>query len=236
MGGFGYAGELKYRLVGAIGKAFMYAICALGDGELENHEFAARIRGGGRRVIYAFWHGRMLVPVWTHRDSNIGILISRSRDGEYVARVAGALGFHVVRGSSTRGAEEGFRLLLDAINEGYDVAITPDGPTGPKYQVKRGIVHLARVSGAAILPVGIAIDRYKQLASWDEFRVMLPGSYVLARYGEPIIVPEHANKPHMEETRRELEATLNELTRDVESRVAEARRTRHERIRHRGED
>ena len=235
MGEFRLPAELLYRTVGSAGKAFVHLMRVFVDGELENREAADRVRARGRRVIYAFWHGRLLVPIWTHRGSRIGILISQSRDGEYVARIADKLGFHVIRGSTTRGAEGGFRTLLSAIQEGYDVAITPDGPTGPKYQVKKGIVHLARASGAAILPVGIAADRYKQLASWDEFRVLLPGAYALARYGDPIIVPEHANKFDMEDIRAGLENTLNALTADVESRVHSARMTRHARTRYQGE-
>ena len=235
MGEFRLPAELLYRFVGVAGKAFINVMRILVDGELENREAADRVRAQGRRVIYAFWHGRILVPIWTHRDSNIGILVSQGRDGEYVARIADKLGFHVIRGSTTRGAEEGFRMLLSALEQGHDVAITPDGPTGPRYQVKKGIVYLARASGAAILPVGIAADRYRQLASWDEFRVLLPGAYALARYGDPIIVPEHANKFDMEDIRAGLETTLNALTADVESRVHSARTTRHARTRYQGE-
>jgi len=226
---------MLYRFVGAAGRVFIQLQHIVVDGELENREAAAKVRAQGRRIIYAFWHGRILAPIWTHRNRNIGILISESRDGEYVARIARQLGFYVIRGSTTHGAEDAFRKLLAAIKDGHDVAITPDGPTGPKYEVKKGIVYLARQSGAAILPVGIASDRYRQLASWDEFRVLLPGAYVLARYGEPIIVPERANKFKMEDIRKGLEDTLNALTADVESRVREAGRTSHTRVRHQGE-
>jgi len=235
MEGLGLLAEMKYRLAGSLGKAFLNFICAISDGELENREAADRIRATGRKIVYAFWHGRLMIPVWTHRNRDIAVLVSQSRDGEYVARVARAMGFYVIRGSSTHGAEEGFRLLLDALAAGHDVAVTPDGPTGPKYEVKKGLVYLARAAGAAVLPVGIAVDRYRQLASWDEFRVMLPGSYVLARYGEGIYVPEHANKFQLEDIRQEVEAALNTLTTDVESRVADARRTKRTRTRYKGE-
>jgi len=235
VGDLGFAAELGFRLIGAAGKAFMYSLVACVDGEIENREIAHEIRRTGRRIIYAFWHGRIIAPIFSHRDRGVAILVSQSRDGEYVARIAKALGFYVVRGSSTRGGEEGFRLLVDAIRDGHDVAVTPDGPVGPKYEVKRGIVYLARASGAAILPIGIAIDRAKQFKSWDEFRLMLPGAYVLASYGEPVIVPERSNKFRMEEIRQELEVSLNALNRDVESRVLQARRTKRDRQRSRRE-
>lgn len=232
---YGILDEALFRLVAIAGKALMHFIRAAVTGELENREVATRVRASGRRIIYAFWHNRLMIPIITHRNRGIGILISSSRDGEYVARIAGKLGFHVIRGSTTRGGEEGFRKLVTAIDEGHDVAITPDGPTGPVYEVKKGIVYLARASGAAIIPVGMTADRYKALASWDSFRVLLPGAYVLARYGEPIIVPEHANKHEMEAIRARLEADLKVLNADVESRVREARLTRGSRPRYQGE-
>jgi len=226
--------ETKYGLVGLAGSLVVRVLAAACDGELENRDAPARARAHGP-VIYAFWHGRLMVPVFTHRKRRIGILISQSDDGEYVARVAERLGFHVIRGSSTRGGEEGFRRLLEYLESGGDVAITPDGPTGPKYKVKKGIAYLARAAGAAIVPCGVALDRCWQMGSWDEFRVMKPGAYVLARFGEPIHVPERSNKFELEKIRAGIEDTLKSLTADVESRVHQARRTRHTRRRWQGE-
>lgn len=235
MSRWGFLGELKYRLVGALGSIFVRVLAHLCDGELENRDVPSRLRAAGTPVIYAFWHGRIIVPVWTHRSRGVGILISASADGEYVARVAEKLGFHVMRGSSTRGGEEGFRLLRECLLSGRDVAITPDGPTGPKYEVKKGLVYLARAAGAVILPTGIAIDKYKQFASWDEFRLPLPGAYVLARFGEPIHVGEHVNKFEMEQIRCDVEKALKRLDADCRARVQNARRTRHNRTRHKCE-
>lgn len=226
--------EIKYGLVGLAGSLVIRALAATCDGELENRDAPARARVHGP-VIYAVWHGRLMVPVFTHRRRAIGILISQSDDGEYVARIAERLGFQTIRGSSTRGGEQGFRRLLEYLQSVGDVAITPDGPTGPKYKVKRGLVYLARAAGAAIVPCGVAPDRYWQMGSWDEFRATKPGAYVLARFGEPIYVPEKSNKFDLERIRAEVEDTLNTLTADVESRVHEARRTRTTRPRWQGE-
>lgn len=235
MSRWGFFGEIKYALAGAFGSKLLRSAHLWADGELENVDIPSRVRASGHPVIYAFWHGRLMVPSWTHRDRGVGILISRSADGEYVARMAEKLGFHVIRGSSTRGGEEGFRLMLDCLRSGRDVAVTPDGPVGPRYEVKKGMIYLARASGAAIVPVGIGISRYKQLASWDEFRVPLPGTYVLAHFGEPVWVGERSNKYDMEEMRVNLEVMLNDLTADCERRVHEAGRTRRERVRLQGE-
>lgn len=230
------ADEVKYRLAGSLGKALINTIAFFCDGELENRDAAARARSAGHPVIYAVWHGQITIPAWTHKNRGIGILVSQSRDGEYVARVVSKLGFHIIRGSSTRGAEEGFGLLVEALQSGRDIAITPDGPKGPRHEVKKGLVYLARAANAAIIPVGIGLDRYKEFASsWDKFRVMLPTAYVLARYGEPIYVPERSNKFQMEDIRLQVQESLNALTVDCDSRVADARRTKRSRVRYKGE-
>lgn len=235
MAEYGIADEIKFRLVGIAGKLLYTALSLTNDGELENGEEAARGRAKGHPIIYAFWHGRLFVPVWTHRNRGIGILISQSKDGEYVARIADKFGFHCIRGSSTHGAEESFRLLADELQKGRDVAITPDGPTGPRYEVKKGLIYLARATNSAIIPVGVAIEKYIQLKSWDEFRVVLPFSYVLGRYGEAITVDERASKFEMEDIRKRVEDSLNALTADCEARVFEAKRTKHTRARQRFE-
>ena len=227
--------EMKFRLAGFLGEKFVRILSMTCDGELENREIPNNVRASGRPVIYAFWHGRLIVPTWTHRDRGLGILASQSSDGEYISRIIERLGCHVIRGSSSRGAAQSVRLLVDELRKGRDVGITPDGPRGPKYEVKKGIVYLAKASGAAIVPVGIAIDRYKQFASWDEFRLMLPGAYVLARFGEPIIVPEEAGKQQREEIRIQIEEAIRSLTADCEARVDEARRTKRERVRFQSE-
>ncbi|MCD6405464.1 MAG: lysophospholipid acyltransferase family protein [Planctomycetes bacterium] len=231
----GFWGELKYRVAGSLGGFFIRMLALTFDGELENPDAANDVRRSGRPVIYAFWHGSLVIPIYTHRGSGIGILISRSADGEYVARIAVKLGFHAIRGSSTRGGEEGFRLMRECLVSGRDIAITPDGPTGPKHEVKKGLVYLARASGAVIVPAGLGIDRYKEFDSWDGFRLPLPGAYILARFGEPIEVPERVNKFEMEDIRLDVEKALNALTADCQSRVKEARRTKHRRTRCQGE-
>ena len=91
--------------------------------------------------IYAFWHGRMLILCFSHRWQKIHVLISQHRDGELIARIIALLGFGSVRGSSTRGGTKAIFQMADKNLGGYDVAVTPDGPRGPRYEVQPGVIE-----------------------------------------------------------------------------------------------
>jgi len=152
-----------------------------------NQSYMDAMREAHGTVIYAFWHNRMLIPAYTHINQNVHVLISQHRDGEFIARVITGLGFGTIRGSSRRG---GMKALKEAIgiSKKYDLAITPDGPTGPKEIVKDGALFLALKTGKPIVP-GIFLMKSKwMLHSWDNFMIPKPFSPVKMIYGKPIFV------------------------------------------------
>jgi hypothetical protein len=148
-----------------------------------------RAIAAGGRVLFAFWHARLLPLVWTHRRRGIAVLVSRSRDGELITRLIERLGFETARGSSTRGGAEGAAELLEWAGRGHLLAITPDGPRGPAERVKPGLAWLAARSGLPVVPVATAARPSWRLRSWDGFRVPVPFARVCVAYGEPMAVP-----------------------------------------------
>ena len=116
---------------------------------------------GGRNVILAFWHGRLMMMPLIYRGRGITVLISQHKDGELVARTMNGLGIDSVRGSSTRGWLGGVKGLLKAARSGRDLAITPDGPKGPKFRAQSGIVQIARVTGLPIIPMAFGAAKKK---------------------------------------------------------------------------
>jgi lysophospholipid acyltransferase (LPLAT)-like uncharacterized protein len=122
-------------------------------------------------VIFAFWHNRLLLIPYASRGRKGVALISRHRDGELISRTVPRFGLESVRGSTTRGGREALRRLPDLLRAGYDVGITPDGPTGPPYKVQPGAVQLARLSGRPVIPVIFASSRPRVFNSWDRFQV-----------------------------------------------------------------
>lgn len=117
----------------------------------------------GRNVILAFWHGRLLMMPVMYRGCGVSVLVSQHKDGELIARAVKRFNIDSVRGSSTRGWLGGVRGLLNAVKKGKDIAITPDGPKGPKFNVQTGIIHLAKLTGLPIIPMTFSASKKKLL-------------------------------------------------------------------------
>ena len=133
-------------------------------------------------MIWACWHNRLLaVPVAHSRvtpDRPAVVLTSPSKDGAILADAMARFGVGSVRGSSSRRGGVAIRELIGALKEGSDIGITPDGPRGPVYKLAQGVVKLAQLTGAPVMPVHIHYSRYWELKSWDRFRIPKPFSRV----------------------------------------------------------
>lgn len=166
------------------------------------------------RFIYAFWHESLLAPAKMRTKAQI--MISQSRDGEFIAQVCRHLGIGVVRGSSSRDGATG---LLDMLRdgEGQHLALTPDGPRGPRRRVQSGVVLLASGTGLPIVPVGVGFTRAWRARSWDRFAVPLPFSILVGVLGAPIAVVPQADREKLAHARAEVEAAMLEATQAAES-------------------
>lgn len=187
-------------------------------------DYLQRARTHHPSVIFAFWHGRMLALSFTHRSRAIQVLASEHQDGEMMGRTIRMLGFGHVRGSSTRGGARAIRELVGKLDEGLDLGITVDGPKGPKFVVKPGPLEIAKLSGAAIVPITAGSRKHWTFNSWDAFEVPKPFSIVSIRYGEPVIVPPDAGSDELEAKRLGLEAILRNITAANDEAVAKMKR------------
>ena len=170
----------------------------------------------GKNVIYAFWHGRMMALCFTHRRQHIHIMVSEHRDGEIIAKIVRLLGFVPVRGSTTRGGRKALFQIAEQACSGYDAAITPDGPKGPRWRVQPGVITLAQRTGMPIIPVTNGASMSKTISSWDRFLIPLPFSKVVILLGAPISVPRKLSPEGLEEKRAELEQAIQALTREAD--------------------
>ncbi len=142
----------------------------------------------GRPHVFLLWHEVLLPLLWHHRRQDIAIVVSENRDGQYLADFALGLGYRAVRGSSTRGAA---RALLGAVRElqaGRSIAFTPDGPRGPRRELKPGVVAAAQRGGGVVVPIHARVDRSWRLDSWDRFLIPRPAARVTVVYGRPFEV------------------------------------------------
>ena len=148
------------------------------------------LRDARRPHVFLLWHEALLPLLWQHRNQDIAIVVSEARDGQYLADLATSLGYRNVRGSSTRG---GARALLAAVRElqaQRAVAFTPDGPRGPRREIKPGVVLAAQRGRAVVVPIHAEADRAWRLHSWDRFMIPKPLARVQITYGRTFEVAE----------------------------------------------
>jgi len=177
-----------------------------------------------RPLIYCVWHGRILMVPWlnarlrrTHGAREVSVLASRSRDGGIVGDYARRFGLDVVRGSSSRGGALALRALVTAVGAGRDVALVPDGPRGPRGRLGPGVVALAALTGAPVVPLGFAARPAWRLATWDEFQIPSPFARAALVFGAATAIPRDADR---ERARREIERSLDEATAAAERLVS----------------
>ncbi|MGH7480640.1 MAG: lysophospholipid acyltransferase family protein [Longimicrobiales bacterium] len=188
------------------------------DGLLASARFQIRgqaaTAGGG--VIFTLWHGRLLPLTYLHRGQGIATLISRSGDGEYIARIVEGWGYVTARGSSSRGGSTALRELVRAAREGRSLAFTPDGPRGPRERIKPGVLTAAQLTGLPLVPMSGGTDRAWWFESWDRFLVPKPFARIRVAYGQPIRVPRDADAAALDRIGGEVQAELCRLTRLVD--------------------
>jgi lysophospholipid acyltransferase (LPLAT)-like uncharacterized protein len=174
------------------------------------------------RVIFAIWHNRLALALVMYRRyvqrrqpaRRLAAMVSASRDGGFLARILEHFGVQPVRGSSSRRGPQALLELTTWSERGYDLAITPDGPRGPRYVVQEGVTALGQLSGLPIVPVSYHLSWKYRLKSWDRFQVPLPFARVEVRLGAPLQMPSTTSEGEREALRRDLEEALRAITQD----------------------
>lgn len=175
-------------------------------------KFAEQFTADKPRCIAVFWHDRILLTTYFWRFSNYAAMVSESFDGEYIARTAQRLGHGIARGSSTRGGTKALRLMSGLLKkEKFSLALTVDGPKGPRYEVKSGAVQLAKINEVPIIPVLIEPEKFWTLSSWDKLQIPKPFTRAKVFASDPIFVPRDTDKKDIENIRSEVQRKLDEL-------------------------
>jgi len=164
--------------------------------------------------IFAFWHNRILMMPYIYERFCPGrrmlMLVSRSRDGEFITRIMNRFGIDGVRGSSSKGGSGALREMVRELEKrpARDIGITPDGPRGPQGKVQDGVLAISQASGNSIIPVTTHLSRKWELPSWDRFQIPQPGS--LCRLVVGPVVPAPKKEEEFEPARRKLEKVLGD--------------------------
>jgi len=184
-----------------------------------SREEGAQETVGQRPLIISFWHACIIPATYLYRNCGIRVMSSNSYDGEYMGRIIGKFGFVAVKGSSSRNAVRALLGLRRALQQGWAVAFTLDGPRGPRYKVKPGPVALARSSGVALTMFHIAVEKAWVLNTWDRLIIPKPFSRVLMRIGKLIPVPADATEQDIERYQQELQDSLDRVREFAEANV-----------------
>ena len=174
------------------------------------------------KMIFALWHNRLALSVMLYRryvlkfapERRIAGMVSASRDGALLAQIFEHFGFEPVRGSSSRRGGQALLELTTWAERGYDLAITPDGPRGPRYKVQDGVISTAQLTGLPIVPASYHLNWKIQSKSWDRFQIPLPFACCEIVTGRVLRVPREADDAERERLRQQLEAELRAITRD----------------------
>ncbi len=170
-------------------------------------------------AIFVFWHEYILAPFYLRPHCNLSMLLSRHRDGDWLAEAARFMGFGVVRGSTFRGGGAALREMT-RVAQTTNIAITPDGPRGPRRKLAQGPVYLASTSGIPIIPLGLAYDRPWRMPTWDRFAVPRPYSRCRAVVGPKLWIPPDLDRAGVEHYRQRVEKLLNRFTHEAEAWAA----------------
>lgn len=192
-----------YLLINLIGKTVRF--------EREGWENFEAIEQSGRLPIYTFWHNRIFLGTYFFRRRGIVVITSQSFDGEYIARFIQRFGYGAVRGSSTRGGVAALVEMIRLMREGLPMGFTIDGPKGPKYVAKIGACLLAKKTGNPLMPFVVEAEKFWHLKSWDNLQIPKPFSRARLIIAAPVYVPADAGDEVLENKRRELQKSLDEL-------------------------
>lgn len=177
--------------------------------------------------IIALWHGRSaMLPFFKPPHNPTYVIVSRHSDGDWLSRIVTRLGLGLVRGSSRRAGSKkergGRHALVEAVKklrEGNNIAMTPDGPRGPRMRVSGAVVEMAKMGGAVIVPMGYSLRFGRMLNNWDRYFVPLPFGPGWFIAGEPIAVPEKADAETIAALKLKLEDALNRLVAEVDTKA-----------------
>jgi len=180
-----------HRLAGWAGAAYLHLVGLTSViQKLDDPEYLA-CRRRHQPLVYALWHNAQVFLAYAHRGERASVLVSRSKDGEYIAQIMKRLNLKAVRGSSSQGGGAALREMIHQVQEGGRVGFTPDGPKGPLQTIHGGVVEAARATGQPIIAVSISSRRKLVFRkSWDQFFVPLPFSHIVVAHGKPLFIPK----------------------------------------------
>jgi len=205
----------KQTVLRFLGDHFLYygitALCKSLTIEKENYAVIENLNSKNQNYVLAFWHSTMILPWYLHGAPDFAALTSKSKDGDLLAKILKKWKFQVVRGSSSTGGDVALGIMLDYARNKYSIAITPDGPKGPKRKFKAGAVITAKKSNIPVVLAGVGFKRKKVLGNWDKFEIPYFFTEAKIIYSRPFYVESNFSYEETSAVISKCEEELNRL-------------------------
>jgi len=205
----------KQGVLRFLGDHFLYyaitALCKSLRIIKQNDDVIEKLEKKNQNYILAFWHGTMILPWYLHGTPDFAALTSKSKDGDLLAKILKKWKYQVVRGSSSTGGDVALGIMVDYAKNNYSIAITPDGPRGPRHKFKAGAIVTAKKSNIPVVLAGVGFNRKKILTNWDKFEI--PYFFTTAKvvYSDPIYVDSNLTYEETSAVILKCEDELNKL-------------------------
>ncbi len=175
---------------------------------------------GSQQYLYSVWHDSMVVPTFIGRQPATVALVGRHRDGSYVSDILNSVGIRSIRGSSSRGGSEAVKQMI-ADSSNHHIVMTPDGPRGPRREMKSGCAFVASRTGKHVVPTAFTCRRaYYIPGSWTNLMIPYPFTTVHVLSGAPIAIPADASKGELERYTQQIQASMDQLNADADQLAA----------------
>jgi lysophospholipid acyltransferase (LPLAT)-like uncharacterized protein len=206
---------LRWEALGFLGRIVLRVWAKTSRIQVLGEDEYRKLKRAGKPIILLIWHGRLMLAPYFFRKRGIAALVSPSRDGEIIARIAEGWGFRIFRGSGSHAIVRAWVEMRQELAKGGELIIVPDGPRGPDRRIKPGCLKLAQETGALLVPWSFSATRRRYLRSWDRFLLFYPFSRIAAIYGNPLTISPALDETGFEAERQRVERALTLL--DVEA-------------------
>lgn len=211
--------KFKVNIFAFLGYCFLFLLCKSLRIKVIGEENLIKIQHQKKACILITWHGLMYCAVYCLRNRNIYGIVSPSSDGDFFAKFFSNFGWQVLRGSSRKGGISALKNSLKILRENKILAVTPDGPIGPVFELKEGVIYLSSRTHTSIIPVGMVFNFKKTFNTWDKAQIPYPFSKAILIFGDEIFIPENINTNQCEDYKNIVKNALDEVIKKAEKKL-----------------
>lgn len=209
--------EFGQALFGGLARGLITLVCSTTHWRRESAPEADTLMTSNQPFLAISWHNRlMLAQVLWPKGKTLAMVLSSHGDSQILARAYRSIISRPIVGSSRKDARAAYRGMIQALKDGLPVAVTPDGPRGPRMRCQMGVIQAAARAGVPVLPMSWSVKRHTLARSWDRFIIAWPFNSGIVKIGAPIEVPADSDRGTLEEMRQLVEARLNALTAEAD--------------------